>query len=96
MDDIKKIIEDSFYATVGVTAKIVEHISDNIDEYREKGKEVAEKGKDFNKELKHKAEDLRDELRSGKKDVKSILEDMTDEEKEELKEALLNDGKKEK
>ena len=96
MEDLKQMIKDSFYTTVGATAKFVEHVTDNIDEYREKGKEIAEKGKDFNEELKHKAEDFRDELKGGKKDVKSMLEDMTDEEKEELKEALLNDGKKEK
>ena len=96
MEDLKQVIKDSFYTTVGATAKLVEYVADNIDEYREKGKEIAEKGKDFNQELRHKAEDFRDELRSSKKDVKSMLEDMSDEEKEELKEALLNDGKKEK
>lgn len=96
MSEFKDILKDALYTHVGAVTTAGEKIIDGIDEYREKGKEVVEKSKDLNEELKHRTKDYFDEKKSEKKDVLSLLDDMTDEDKKKLKEALVNEETKKK
>ncbi len=88
--DLRRVLEDSFYMHVGAIATVAEHLQEKGEEYIEKGREAAKRGQELNKELKHKAQDISDR----RKDVLSLLKDMAEEDKEKLKEALLN-GEKE-
>ena len=62
--DAKELMKDLFYMQVGALASVVERISDNADEFKEKGKEVVSKGKNLNEELKHKVDEFIDEKKA--------------------------------
>lgn len=62
--DAKELMKDLFYMQVGALASVVERISDNADEFKEKGKEVVSKGKNLNEELKHKVDEFIDEKKT--------------------------------
>ena len=62
--DTKELIKDLFYMQVGAIATVVERISDNADEFKEKGREIVSKGKDLNEELKHKVDEFIDEKKA--------------------------------
>ena len=62
--DAKELMKDLFYMQVGALASVVERISDNADEFKEKGKEVVSKGKNLNEELKHKVAEFIDEKKT--------------------------------
>ena len=85
MSEFREFVDDMFYANIGAAATLKDKVSEKLDEYIEKGKNIGKKTTDMNDELKYNKE------KANGKDVVSILDDLTSEEKCALKEALLNE-----
>ena len=85
MSNLKEFVDDMFYANIGIAATLKDKVSEKLDEYIEKGRNIGQKTTDMNEELKYNKEEAKE------RDVTSILNDLTSEEKRALKEALLNE-----
>ncbi len=85
MSELKELLEDLFYVRIGALAALSDSVTDKYDEYLERGKGAHKNGSEPNKELKHNPT----VEENGGKDILKMLSEMSDEEKQKLKAALL-------